>query len=209
MRPRGVRQRIQQLREHAERQDQANPHLALRRGLTRFIHGCAALGYSDIPGTTLVESYREVRALLDDPGQQRTHSTLERVSLDCIDQLGKCDAFTEVAADPQRKAGRDDEIAEPVLLRIPPRTLMGRDTSDSYFPMACFNAAGTCLDGVLSPYRCCLLVTSLGYYEPAEERELLDMMRTFRIDYEDQPDNRTAIAERITHQLRDFARRFE
>ncbi len=133
--------------------------------MTRFIHGCAALGY--------------------------------------------CDAFAEVAADPQRKAGRDDEIAEPILLRIPPRTLMGRDTPDAYFPMACFNAAGSCLDGVLSHYRACPLITSLGHYEPAEERELLDMMRTPRVDYEDQPDNRADIAERITNQLRKTVRRFE
>ncbi|PRW63330.1 hypothetical protein [Actinopolyspora mortivallis] len=208
MRPRGVRQRIQRLREHAEQQDRAHPHLALRRGLTRFIHGCAALAYWDTPGTALVETYREVCALLDAPGQQRTHSTLERASLDCIEQLGNCDTFTAVAADPHRKAGRDDDIAEPVLLRIPPRALTGRDTPDAHFPMACFNAAGSCLDGVLSPYRSCLLITGLGYHEPAEERELLDTMRTLRVEYEDQPDNRADVAERITHQLRKAVQRF-
>ncbi len=194
-----MRQRIQQLSEREEEHARTHPQQALRRALTWCIHGCAQLAFDDIGASTVVEMYRTVLALLDDPTQQRTHSALEQSSLDCIGQLRR--PLAEVAADPQRHATHDDEIAGPVLLRIPPRTLVGRETRDAYFPMACFNAAGSCLDGIISPYRAAGLITAVGYHEPDEERDLLATMRTLRTRYEDQPHDRVATADEITHQL--------
>lgn len=201
MRPAGVRHRIQQLREREDEHARAHPQQALRRALTWFIHGCAQLAYGDTGASSVVETYRTVLAQLDDPTQQRTASTLETASLDCITQLRNSSQFAERAADPQRHATRDDELAGPVLLRIPPHTLVGRDTRDAYFPMACFNAAGSCLDGIITPYRATGLITAVGYFEPDEERDLLGAMRTLRTRYEDQPDERNTIDSEITHRL--------
>lgn len=199
MRPTGVEQRIHQLREREEEHALTHPQEALRRSLTWFIHGCALLAYDDLGSDTVVETYQTVLTHLDDPTQRRTGSTLERLSLDCISQLRGPPA--EVAAHPQRHATRDDEIAEPMLLRIPPRTLVGRETRDGYFPMACFNAAGSCLDDIISPYQAAALITAVGYFEPDEERDLLESMRALRTRYEDQPHDRDTTAEEITCQL--------
>lgn len=194
-----MRQRILQLTECEEERAGTRPQQALRRALTWFIHGCAQLAYDDVDAGTVVETYRTVLAQLDDPTQQRTHSALEQASLDAVGQLRG--PLAEVAADPQRHATHDDEIAGPVLLRIPPRTLVGRDSRDAYFPMTCFNAAGSCLDDIISPYRATGLITAVGYYEPDEERDLLATMRALRTRYEDRPHDRIATADEITHHL--------
>ena len=176
--------------------------MGLRQELTDFIHGCALLSYGEVGGSGLVESYRKVLALWDEPDQHRTGSWFERASFECIEQLRVCEPLSEVAADPQRHAGRDDEAAEAVLARVPPRVLVGRDTPDAHFPMACLNAAGSHLDDVITPYRASLLITSVGYFEPNEERGLLSAMRTLRLRYEDHPQDREAIGYEITHELR-------
>lgn len=202
MRPAGVRQRIQQLRDEQQERVRAHPQLALRRELTDFIHGCALLSYGEVSGSALIGSYRNILALLDDPDQQRTGSEFERACLDCVDQLRVCEPLSERAADPHRHATKDDEAAEPALTRIPPRVLVRRDALDARFPMACLNAAGSYVDGVIVAYRAATLITSVGYFEPAEERELLAAMRTLRVRYEDFPPDRASIADEIAHRLR-------
>jgi hypothetical protein len=199
MRPAGVQQRIQQLREREDEHALTHPQQALRRSLTWFIHGCALLAFDDLGASAVVEAYRNVLVQLDDLTQQRTGSRLERLSLDCVSQLRG--PLAEVAAEPHRHAARDDEIAGPVLLRIPPRTLIGRETRDAYFPMACFNAAGSCLDGIISPYQAAGLITTVGYFEPDEERDLLASMRALSTRYEDQLHDRDATADEIAQHL--------
>jgi hypothetical protein len=72
---------------------------------------------------------------------------------------------------------------------------------DAYFPMACLNAAGSCLDGIITPYHATTLVCGVGYFEPDEERDLLTAMRALRTSYEDQPDDRAGLDEQITRRL--------
>ncbi|MFR9730983.1 hypothetical protein ACL03H_17295 [Saccharopolyspora sp. MS10] len=201
MRPAGVRQRLQELRDREREWIRARPRLALRRALTDFFHGCALLSCGDVSGSGLVEPYRKILTLWDEPTQHRTGSRFERLSFECIEQLRVCEPLAEVAAAPQRHAARDDAV-ESLLARIPPRVLVGRDTPEAHFPMACRNATGSLLDDVSTPYRASLLITSVGYFEPAEERELLAAMRTLRVRYEDQPDDRPATGEDITRELR-------
>jgi hypothetical protein len=199
MRPAGVGQRLQQLREDEQRHARAHPEQTLHRALTWFVHGCALLAYDDEGASSVVETYRTVLEHLDDTTQQRTHSAWERACLDCAARLRG--PLAEVAADPQRHATRDEEIAGPVLLRVPPRAFVGRDTRDAYFPMACLNAAGSCSDGVITPYHATTLVCGVGYFEPDEERDLLTAMRALRTSYEDQPDDRAGLDEQITRRL--------
>ncbi|SDC97366.1 hypothetical protein [Actinokineospora iranica] len=198
MRPLGVAQRIRQLHEDGEEHARAHPEQALRRALTEFIHGCALLGYGGEGASAVIEAYRTVLAHWDDPAQRRTGSELEKASFACVTALRE--PLAEQAEDPRRHATRDDEIAGPVLSRVPPRTLVGRD--GAYFPMACFNAAGSCLDGVVTPYHATSLIAAVGHYDPPEERDLLDAMRALRVRYEDEPDARPAIADEITRRLR-------
>ncbi len=196
-----MHERIQQLRKRDEEHASAQPQQALRRTLTWLIHGCALLAYGE--GTSpVVETYRAALALLDDPAQQRTGSVLEHASLDCLNQLQDDANLAQAAGGPQRHATRDEELARPALVQTPPKVLVGYATQDASFRMACFNAAGACLDGVISPHKTTALITSVGYYEPAEERDLLTAMRTLRVRYEDEPDNRATIAEEILDQLR-------
>lgn len=200
MRPAGVRQRIDELRVGEQHHAQAHPELDLQRALTCFVHGCALLAFDDVGASSVVETYRTVLAYLDDPTQARTHSPWEQAGLGCVDRLRG--PLAEVAAEPQRHATRDDEIARPVLLRVPPTLLVGDDTRDAYFRMACRNAAGSCLDGVITPYHAAALICAVGYFEPTVQRDLFETMRTLRTSYEDHPDNRAALDEQITHRLR-------
>lgn len=196
-----MRERVQELREQEQERIRARPQLALRRGLTDFIQGCALLSYGDVSGSGLIKPYRKIIALWDEPTQHRTGSRFERMSFECIEQLRVCEPLSEAAADPQRHAARDD-AAESALAQIPPRVLVGRDTPDAHFPMSCLNAAGSLLDDVITPYRASLLITSVGYFDPVEERDLLAAMRTLRIHYEDRPQDRSALSDNITRELR-------
>lgn len=202
MRPAGVHERIQQLRKRDEEHASAQPQQALRRTLTWLIHGCALLAYGDTGTSPVVETYRSALGLLDDPAQQRTGSMLEHASLDCLSQLQDDANLAQAAAGSQRHATRDEELARPALVQIPPKALVGHTTRDAPFRMACFNAAGACLDDVISPHKATALITSVGYYEPADERDLLTAMRTLRVRYEDESDVRATIAEEILDQLR-------
>lgn len=199
-----MRQRIAELREEERRRLRARPELALRHEMTMFVHGCALLAFGDEGGSGLVASFRKVLALLGDPAQHRTGSRFERTSLDCVDRLRACDQLAEAAADPQRHAARDEAAAEP-FTRIPQRVFVGRATPDAHFPLACHNAAGSLRDEVITPYRACLLITSAGHFEPAEERDLLTTMRTLRTRYEDHPSNRPTTATTITRELRTWS----
>lgn len=151
MRPAGVHERIQQLRKRDEEHASAQPQQALRRTLTWLIHGCALLAYGDTGTSPVVETYRSALGLLDDPAQQRTGSVLEHASLDCLNQLQDDANLAHAAAGPQRHATRDEELARPALVHIPPRALVGHTNRHAPFRMACFNAAGSCLDGVVPP----------------------------------------------------------
>lgn len=202
MRPAGVRQRIQELRDQEQEQVRVRPQLALRRELTDFIHGCALLSYGDVSGSGLIEPYRKVLALWNEPTQHRTGGRFERMIFDCIEQLRVCEPLAEVAANPQRHAVRDDDAAESVFARIPPSVLVGRDTPDAHFPLACLNAAGSLLDDVITSYRASLLITSVGYFEPTEEPELLAAMENLRVRYEDHPQSRLVVGDDITRELR-------
>jgi hypothetical protein len=202
MRPAGVRERIQQLQEDGHRHARAHPEQALQRALTWFIHGCALLAYADEGASAVVESYRSVLTCLDDPNQRRSTSRWEQAGLDCIAQLRE--PLAEVAADPQRHAARDEEIAAPSLLRIPPTVLVGRATPDAYFPMACLNAAGSLREEAITPYRAVTLICGVGFYEPAQEHDLLTTMRTLRTRYEDRPNDRTSLDNEIRRKLQSW-----
>ena len=200
MRPAGVRERIQQLKADEQQRARAHPEQALHRALAWFVHGCALLGHDDLPASAVVESFRSVLGCLDDPDQRRSTSWWEQAGWECIAQLRG--PLAEVAADPQRHATRDDEIARPWLLRIPPVVLVGRASHDAHFPMACLNAAGSLGEGAISPYLAVSMICGVGYFEPAEERDLLVEMRSVRIRYEDQPSDRRSLDDEIRRSLR-------
>ncbi|TWF94324.1 hypothetical protein [Saccharopolyspora dendranthemae] len=200
MRPAGVRERIAQLKEEERQYAGARPEQALQRALTWFIHGCALLSYADLPTSAVVESFRSVLGCLDDPHQRRGTSRWEQAGVECIAQLR--DPLAEVAADPQRHATRDDEIAGPPLLRIPPLVLVGRTTHHAFFPMACLNAAGSLQEEAIPPYLAVTMICSVGYFEPAEERDLLTETRSLRTRYEDQPSERSSLDDEIRRRLR-------
>ena len=103
-------------------------------------------------------------------------------------------------AHPEPDAGRDDEIAGPVLRRVPAE-LLG-DLGGAHYDMACFNAAGSCLDGVVSPYQGAGLIVAVGYYEDPPDDDLLTLMRELRTRYEDDPDGRGVTAHEIIDRLR-------
>jgi len=193
-----VRDRIRELSESAEERARVNPQLAMRRALTSFVHGCALLGYGGEGASAVVAAYRAVLSQLADPAQRHTGSALELASLACVDRLR--DPLAEVVADPEPDAGRDDEIAGPVLRRVPAE-LLG-DLGGAHYDMACFNAAGSCLDGVVSPYQGAGLIVAVGYYEDPPDDDLLTLMRELRTRYEDDPDNRGVTADEITGGLR-------
>lgn len=46
------------------------------------------------------------------------------------------------------------------------------------------------------------MICSVGYFEPAEERDLLVEMRSVRIRYEDQPSDRRSLDDEIRRNLR-------
>ncbi len=164
----------------------------MRRALTSFVHGCALLGYGGEGASALVAAYRAVLSQLAEPAQRRTGSALELASLACVDRLRE--PLAQVVADPEPDAGRDDEIAGPVLRQVPAELLDGR--GGAYYGMACFNAAGSCLDGVVSPYQAAGLVAAVGYYEDPPDDDLLISVRELRTRYEDDPDGRGVTATR-------------
>ncbi|GAA4870897.1 hypothetical protein [Saccharopolyspora cebuensis] len=155
-----------------------------------------------------MDTFRRVLALHDDPDQQCTGSDLELAALGCVRRLRSHDDLAQAAADPQRHAARDEALAHAAFLRIPPQVLTGRTDHGAYFPMACFNAAGSSADGVLTPYQAATFICGVGYYEPTEERALLTAMREYRIRYEDEPEHRPELDGEITRRLRAWLRDF-
>jgi hypothetical protein len=67
--------------------------------------------------------------------------------------------------------------------------------------MACWNAAGSYADGMITPYRAASMIEYVGYHEPPEEPELLAEMRHLRERYEDEPEHRPAVAAEIGAEL--------
>ncbi|MEU6131459.1 hypothetical protein ABZ805_19995 [Saccharopolyspora sp. NPDC047091] len=197
MRPRGVRLRVEELRGLDARRDHAEPERARGRALAWFVHGCALLDL-DVATSGVVQLYREVLALLDDPAQHRTGSHWERAVLRCVDQLRE--PLAEVAADPHRHASRDERLALAPLVEIPPQVLIGPGGAERSFPMACRNAAGALLDGMISPYRAVGFVVGVGYFHPDQE---LAAMREWRVRYEDEPDARPTLDAEIRAWARD------
>ncbi|WP_243790058.1 hypothetical protein [Saccharopolyspora gloriosae] len=199
MRPSGVRRRIEELRRRTDQRESERPDLALGRALAWFVHGCASLGYVDVSTSAVIETYRTVLAQLDDPAQRRTGSRWEQTVLRCVELLRE--PMADRAADPYRHAGRDDAVTS-VLVKVPMEVLVGRSSWDAIFPMACRNAAGGLLDGVIAPYRAVGFIVSIGYWEPPLERGLLADMRDLRVRYEDEPDARSILEVEIVDRLR-------
>ncbi|WP_258343477.1 hypothetical protein [Saccharopolyspora gregorii] len=197
MRPRGVRLRVEELRGRDQERDRAEPGRARGRALAWFVHGCALIDL-DVTTSSVVELYREVLALLDDPSQHRTGSGWERAVLHCVDLLRE--PLAEVAADPHRHASRDERLALAPLVEIPRQVLVGPDDAERSFPMACWNAAGALLDGVLSPYRAVGFVVCVGYFSQDQD---LTWVREWQVRYEDEPDARPALDAEIRAWARD------
>lgn len=199
MRPVGVRERIERLRDEQRRFGEAHPERAWQRAVTWFLHGCALLGYGDAGASSVVDAYRAVLAHEDDPQQQRGISAWHADALQSLAQLRS--PLAPVAVDPQRHAARDEEIAAPALLRIPPTAFLGRATADAYFPLACLNAAGSLGEQAITPYEAATLVCGIGYYQPEPTIPMLARMRTLRTHYEDDPEQRPVLDEKISQEL--------
>jgi hypothetical protein len=195
MRPTGVWERVKELQAEQARWTREHPEGGLRRGLTWFVHDCALFAFDDVPTTSVVECFRKVLALMNDSTQHRSGSELERRAIACVEELRE-----PLAAGTPAAVGDDEDLRAP-LLRIPPLRIIGRATRDAYLPMACWNAAGSAHEGIITPYRAATLITSVGYYEPIEEADLLSTMQELRERYEDRPADRTATAVEIKNAL--------
>ncbi|MDI2027952.1 hypothetical protein QFW96_05000 [Saccharopolyspora sp. TS4A08] len=199
MRPAGVRGRIEELRREQQRLAEAHPEREWVRAVAWWLHGCALLGYGDAGAGSVVEAYRRVLAA-DRPGQQRGSGAWQRGAVECLRQLRE--PLREVAADPQRNAARDDEIAAPVLLRIPAAVFLGRTGPDTHFPLAGLNAAGALGAQAITAYEALTFVCAAGHYEP--DRAPMDSMRALRTRYEDHPAQRPALEAEIRAALQTF-----
>jgi hypothetical protein len=184
--------------------NRARPERDLRRLLKSLIHQSAALAYDDLHTTSVVETFLLVLARLDDPAQKRTGSLLEQASLECVEQLREPLA---AVGEPGVDLDRDERIAQEPLLRIPPLVLVGRATRDAYFPMAYWNAIGSCQEGIVSPYSAAGLVIHVGFHRRAEYGEFLNGLEHLRARYEDEPEARRAIAADITDVLDEWLAR--
>ncbi|MBB5156137.1 hypothetical protein [Saccharopolyspora phatthalungensis] len=181
----------------------ARPELALRRALTQFIHACALVAYDDAGAGTAVDAYRKVLDHWGDPTQYRTGSALERASFACVERVR--DPFEELTAQP-RHAARDEEAVHPLVLHVVPDILVGDTGFGSSFRMACFNAAGSLMDDVITAYQATSLVVSAGYipYHDVEQPpEILEKMREFRVRYEDEVAERETVAAEIAEYFRE------
>ncbi|SFS80721.1 hypothetical protein [Saccharopolyspora flava] len=199
MRPPGLRRRIDELRREQQRHAAAHPEREWLRTAARFLHGCALLGYGDVGATSLVQAYQRVLAA-DRPGQQRGSGTWPRHALEIMRQLHQ--PLHEVAAQPQRHAARDDQIATPVLLRVPATVVLGRTGPDTHFPLALLNAAGALAQHAITAYEALTFVCAAGHYEP--DHAPMPSMRALRTRYEDHPAQRPALATEISTHLRSF-----
>lgn len=196
MRPPGVRQRVTELLDREWNDIHSRPERLLRVHVASFLNLCARLWYSDHPVTTVLKRYQEVCAYRDDTSQLMTHSDFENKSFACVDQLHPDIGW--VAGRPVEDITFDEqEQARGPLLRVPPAVLLGEADPESYFHLVCWNEANSLAEGFETPYRAARQIANMGFHQPADPFGLVDPLAGLAMRYEDHPEERGEVADRI------------
>ncbi|WP_214407354.1 hypothetical protein [Pseudonocardia lacus] len=203
MRPPGVRQRVQEVGRHELALVESRPQWRLRVRLTTLIDVCARLYFDDHPVSVVLKRYRQVDALLAEPGQARTGTDFEARCLRCVERLRP--VIGAMAVRPVEEVPFDEQGAVAAdVVSIPPQVVLGQAGPGSQFDLLCWNQANSVAEGVQRPYRAARAIAAEGFHEPVDVFGLIEPMTELTERYEDRPQERPATAAEIVRVLDEY-----
>jgi hypothetical protein len=176
------------------------PHLAHRFAVLDLLTSCGFQYYADhAVEDDLALLDRALEALRDAP-PAASPSAYEVAARDAVSTLAK-------EVEPLSRDAHDldglERVRE-VIIRVPPRAILGRTDPEASSDLVCWNECHGLLEGVASPYRTASRISALAYLSATDRYHVIDTMVAMRQRYELHPDERAALDVSIHDAAREF-----
>lgn len=177
-----------------------HPQWALRTVLLDTVTSCGFQAFSDHRVEDDLALLERAVAVREEPDQQRTGSTVERLSLACLDEL-----WSAVPVGPPPGDLDTNDAARSVVIATPQRILLGREDEEARGDLVCWNEVNGLLEGVADPYRCASRISALAYFDAPDRYHVIDAMVALRQRYETRADERPGLDVEIRAQAFGFS----